>query len=467
MNIKNPLSAKLLASKFVDAVPANNPANTSSAPFSAPAADGASRLGELRFYGQMRRAELLTPSDVASTGSSRLINNADGQYSGDDSSYDGYIIGADGNAYPPGTPLGEIPAETEPPRIIPPESEEETPPEATAEPGPTPESEDEEPTPVSTETAAAPTTPGPPTGTPVPITAEQTNPGETIIVVNGIKTTREQAAENVRLVAEETGGRVYGVYNATEGPVKDAWQWRSDYSGNPDNAATETLTDLIYTEITEGRPVRVIAHSQGAPITANALVEVRQKLLQDGYTPDEVDAMLGLVTVETHGGASENYPPGPTYIHYVNTEDPVANTVGLGDLGDVRIDDLPPNSMVYSWRDAGGPNPLDEHSFGTYLDQRREVYEGDADGVQEQQSTGESEEARDRKLEMDGEALIEEFTVTDSSGRSSIDWAAADAYLARVAQTDPAYAEQLRQYLKENDPGRVPVPEPVPEPVQE
>jgi hypothetical protein len=92
-------------------------------------------------------------------------------------------------------------------------------------------------------------------------------------------------------------------------------------------------------------------------------------MIEDGMTRAQAERALGLVTVETFGGAASQYPNGPSYTHYINRWDPVASGVGLGPtrLGNggagrgarvVRFND-------FNW------NPVNSHSFDDlYLPRR-------------------------------------------------------------------------------------------------
>jgi hypothetical protein len=79
--------------------------------------------------------------------------------------------------------------------------------------------------------------------------------------------------------------------------------------------------------------VHVVAHSKGAIVTAEALNDVTSELERRGATPAQARAELGHVEVETFGGAERSFPDGPQYVHYVNRDDPVPDTLGLGRSG--------------------------------------------------------------------------------------------------------------------------------------
>ncbi len=193
---------------------------------------------------------------------------------GSDADFNGRFVGAGVRTYPPSTPLSEVPA------VLPGDGRE---------------------------------------------------PVETIVYVNGISTTKDGQYGSLRQIADRTGARVVGVHNATQGGVVDVIQSAGDTLDIGRNPAVDTLADAVYAEITAGRTVHLMAHSQGALITSRALTDVYQRLrVEDGLSRREAERVLARVEVETFGGAAGSYPDGPRYVHYVNRRDPVAALFGLG-----------------------------------------------------------------------------------------------------------------------------------------
>ncbi len=113
------------------------------------------------------------------------------------------------------------------------------------------------------------------------------------------------------------------LYNATQGFWKDATQVLEDSIDRGENAAVNSLVQVISSKLAAGEPVRLVAHSQGALITSRALQDVKDQLLAKGMTPAQAEQTLAKVQVETFGGAASAYPDGPRYTHYVNRFDPV------------------------------------------------------------------------------------------------------------------------------------------------
>lgn len=221
--------------------------------------------------------------------------------------YDGHLIGGDGNAYPPGTKLTDIP----------------------------------------------PTKP-------------QGKEGKgTLIFVNGIGEDRGGNKNHIQEIANGTGMNVVGIYNATQGSLKDLVQCLKDKKDLGTNHAVDTLADTLYAKLKAGESVRVLGHSQGALITQRALVDVKNRLmLEDGMSKPDAEKLMGKIGVETMGGAGSNFPDGPKYVHYVNRADIVPMGFGVGAPGSNAGKDA--KVVKFGW-----PNPFGDffggHSTSTYF----------------------------------------------------------------------------------------------------
>lgn len=190
-----------------------------------------------------------------------------------DNRFDGLLVGADGQTYPPGTNLQDIP-------------------------------------PILPDNGKTPT-------------------NETLIFVNGVANNLGEQVESMQRLANDSGARVLGIHNATE-RGRDGWQALGDKLGIGRNAASRSLEDLVYREIKAGRTVQVLGHSQGAAIVARALTDVKERLMDDdNMSRRSAERLLSRVKVETFGGVAARYPDGPQYVHYINMADG-ANIVGLG-----------------------------------------------------------------------------------------------------------------------------------------
>jgi hypothetical protein len=259
-----------------------------------------------------------------------------------DTAYDGAFIGADGKAYPRGTRPDQIPP------VLP---------------------------------------------------SNGSQPTETIYYVNGINNDKAAQHRGMQQIADAASAKVIGIHNSTEGwnlpgagvSVKDLVQSLKDKADIGTNHAVDQVADTVYTSIKAGRPIHLAAHSQGGLILSRALTDVRNRLMiEDGYSREEAERMLGLVRVETFGGAASSYPDGPKYTHYVNRLDPVPSALGLGPTE--RTIDVPvlpglpfgPKVEVPSWgigeKNEGAGRGAEVirfndksgvHDLDTYLDHRK------------------------------------------------------------------------------------------------
>lgn len=248
-----------------------------------------------------------------------------------DSAYDGALVGADGRAYPANTPLDRIP----------------------------------------------PVRP-----------SDGREPAGTMIYVNGIQTDKATQSTSLQNIANTTGYQVIGIHNSTDGFFSDLSQCLKDKADIGRNPAVDTLADTLYDSVKAGKPIHIIAHSQGGLITSRALTHVMQRLrLEDGMSRAEAERAMGRIEVETFGAAAGQYPSGPQYVHYINTSDPVPTQFGLGSsswgsfgspippglgLGPKPWGDLSAGrgAKVIRFRDFHW-NPINSHSFDdVYLNHR-------------------------------------------------------------------------------------------------
>jgi hypothetical protein len=149
-----------------------------------------------------------------------------------------------------------------------------------------------------------------------------------VFFTSGVNAPLEKHIRSMRLLAN-TGVSVIGVHNATEGLSVDLYQSSQDKISMGDNPAVTTYAKLFEEKLLNNEPVTAIGHSQGALIIGRALRMVSDKLFSLGYTDEQRLRALGLVTVETYGGAATSYIDGPKYTHYINRYDVIPNLFGL------------------------------------------------------------------------------------------------------------------------------------------
>lgn len=212
--------------------------------------------------------------ETKATQGARAVQGLFGGGNQPDRVHDGKLLGANGQTFPPGTPLANIPGVT--PRNNP-------------------------------------------------------NPNTTVLYVNGIQTNLAGQANSLQAIADTTGARVIGIHNATEGFAADLAQCVKDKLDKGTNPAVDTLADTLYTEIQAGRNVHLMAHSQGGLISSRALGDVYNRLrIEDGMSKAQVEQTMSRINVETFGAAAWSYPDGPKYVHYVNNKDIVPTWFGQG-----------------------------------------------------------------------------------------------------------------------------------------
>jgi hypothetical protein len=248
--------------------------------------------------------------DVVEATSVRELEKLFGGNAKPDRMADGQFVGAQGQTFPPGTPLGQMPGIT-------------------------------------------------PKNNP--------NPSETILYVNGIMTPVEGQLKEMQSIAETSGAKVIGLHNATQGLVTDLAQCVTDKLDKGSNPAVDTLADTVYSELKAGRDVHLMGYSQGGLITARALSHVEQRMrLEDGMSKGDVEKALSHLKVETFGAASTKYVDGPQYVHYVNNADAVPTLTGLGGSVDplAFLKDAGKGAVVHRFTD-GNLNVISNHMLDT------------------------------------------------------------------------------------------------------
>jgi len=191
------------------------------------------------------------------------------------------------------------------------------------------------------------------------------------VFVNGILTSPTGFMGSLGQVNAAWGGAgVVGLYNASQNADADilqaiedklqAFGFRRTLNQNP---AVESLKALIRQNAAGDRTLELVAHSQGGAIVSAAL--------NDLYREDP--NLVSFVKVTTFGTFGTDYPPGPTYHHYIHSMDPVPFVTQFvmpaNSLGDVmrfyaNVTVLPHD----------GPNPFTSGDLGTLIDHDLDSY---------------------------------------------------------------------------------------------
>ena len=223
-------------------------------------------------------------------------------------------------------------------------------------------------------------------------------PPRDIVYVNGINTTAQAHCQTLNQIAQQTCGRVVGVYNATEGGLRDAAQTGQDRrlikaaqagkpfaTGDARNPAVDTLSRTIDSELAAGRSPEVWAHSQGGAVTSLALYQARNNRAAATLSPDPLKGM----TVKSFGAAAPNWPDGPAYEHYVHVNDATPTLFGLGqgdgdDLANagrgaqvIRFSGVPGHPFEQVAKTDWTPAMTSNHDVAaTYLAMEKQVHGG-------------------------------------------------------------------------------------------
>ncbi|MCA9619759.1 MAG: hypothetical protein KC731_12120 [Myxococcales bacterium] len=183
--------------------------------------------------------------------------------------------------------------------------------------------------------------------------------GETRVIfyVNGIKTTADSHCDTLATIANRTGAVTIGVFNESEGMVKDIWQTAWDrFTVQVENTlaafgkektieihnnkAANLLTNLVVQRVRAGKHVEIFAHSQGGAVTALALNRALRALSNEGLYPVMKDGKEypEAIHVTTFASAASQWPnglwpDGPIYQHFVHVRDATPNALGVGAWG--------------------------------------------------------------------------------------------------------------------------------------
>jgi hypothetical protein len=226
--------------------------------------------------------------------------------------------------------------------------------------------------------------------------------GERIYYVNGIQNTAAFQSQSIQNIANTTGAEVVGIHNSTEGIGLDLQQCVLDKlpTFKSTNAATRALALQIVKDIEAGRPVHLMAHSQGGLVTSGALTLVKDYLeTVKPANKAQADAILKNIKVETFGSAAASWPYGPQYTHYINENDTVPMITGLGRQSDpvrqqnaggdraqihfIRDDPRTPNPLRWSPETNALPDlDIPAHDFNDgYLFHRQPWEQGHANSA--------------------------------------------------------------------------------------
>ena len=187
-----------------------------------------------------------------------------------------------------------------------------------------------------------------------------------IVYVNGIKTDRAAQCETLQKIADQTCAPVLGVHNSTNGTIADLWQSHQDknlidraqmgksfatHDGR--NPAVDSMTDVITNSVRTNDPTTFYAHSQGGDILSLASYEANAELKASIYSQG-----VSGVNVVTMASAGQSYPAALSGQHFINIQDFVPTSLGLGkDPATDAANTGPLQQVIRFMGDPGSANP--------------------------------------------------------------------------------------------------------------
>jgi hypothetical protein len=147
---------------------------------------------------------------------------------------------------------------------------------------------------------------------------------ESVFYINGILTKSSSAEKQTKEIAELTGKPITLLYNPTEGFVNDVIESAFQVMNiNTKKSTVNDTAEVFYQTLKSGKELKVVAHSQGAAITAQALTNVEKRLIHENNSSSEVKDILKKVTVVTIGGAASksDFPSSIKYTERKNKDD--------------------------------------------------------------------------------------------------------------------------------------------------
>lgn len=167
------------------------------------------------------------------------------------------------------------------------------------------------------------------------------NKHEEVFYINGIMTKPASAEKAAGEVANLINKPVKLLYNPTEGFASDAFKATLEVLDIPNSNSIVNNTSKRFCEtLKDGKDLKIVAHSRGAAVAAQALSHLEKDLINQGCSKDEVNGLMKKVTIVTIGGASskEDFPEGIKLVERKNEGDLVPKLAANSGVG--RPDDI-------------------------------------------------------------------------------------------------------------------------------
>lgn len=156
-----------------------------------------------------------------------------------------------------------------------------------------------------------------------------------VYYINGILTGKNSAEKSAEKVADLVNKPVNLIYNPSEGFLNDVVEAAVEVMDiHAPQQVVDKTAERFHDTLKSGKELKIVAHSQGAAITAQALTKIEERFFREGCTKEEVKNLMKKVTVVTMGGASskEDYSPYVKLVERKNENDLVpklASKTGL------------------------------------------------------------------------------------------------------------------------------------------
>lgn len=170
--------------------------------------------------------------------------------------------------------------------------------------------------------------------------------------INGIFNDFTDAHSSAQLLADLIKQPVHLFHNPTEG-LTDVSQAVGNRVFDRQTDFSRKVTNNLYNNLTKSdNNIKILAHSHGSAIMAEALNTVENRLRSEGKSRQEITNIMNRVTIVSIGAfATKNdYPTGINFTRIANPHDPVANaaSVSLGGRAEdvrYRIDETRQNAQ--------------------------------------------------------------------------------------------------------------------------
>src|SRR5581483_7442861 len=168
-----------------------------------------------------------------------------------------------------------------------------------------------------------------PPGTPLDAVAKvvgsDCKPEGLAIYVNGVANTVADQVQSMDELSKSCGKELVGIHNSTGGLFNDVSETIGQKLGVTSDKPADLLSKVLLDRIDHNLPTMLIGHSQGALMVSDALCRVQTALMKRGLSRSDAEQLMSNIQVETFAPACSYFPDGPQYVHYINDSDPVAS----------------------------------------------------------------------------------------------------------------------------------------------